>query len=304
MLEELKKNENESEWEGKITDKSLFSVWKKIKKDAHMNTSNVENSERDETDQRDPNVPSTLDLRHTQEVIDNETEEDITLEHQNYNEVRSRTQDSAKRIENCAAAETEVLPSTSTQHEIRNSEEKAEPRRIKIISVNSLGKACESVVPTTPKKTTINFNQNVPSPFKKALFWPEKTLKETKRKLKVKIPAVISSKAWKNYHTKKEEEKKRKEEVKEKKSQERQAKKLEKDKKQIKTKQKVLLTSDSESEEQWVESGDSLDDIDLEQESSDEDFGYYKVEVKSKPLKQPYQNSYVIVEYEQRHFPG
>ena len=76
--------------------------------------------------------------------------------------------------------------------------------------------------------------------------------------------------------------------MKEKKSQERQAKKLEKDKKKIKTKQKVLLTSDSESEEQWVESGDSLDDIDLEQENSDEDFGYYKVEVKSTPLKQPY----------------
>ena len=90
--------------------------------------------------------------------------------------------------------------------------------------------------------------------------------------------------------------------VKEKKSQERQAKKLEKDKKKIKTKQKVLLTSDSESEEQWVESGDSLDDIDLEQENSDGNFGYYKVEVKSKPLKQPY--SYVIVEYEQRYFPS
>ena len=46
-----------------------------------------------------------------------------------------------------------------------------------------------------------------------------------------------------------------------------------------------------------MENGDSLHDIDLEQENSDEDFGYSKVEVKLKPLKQPCQNSYVIVEY-------
>lgn len=289
ILKQFKKNENENDWEDKIKDKSLFAVWKKIKKDSHMNTSNLGNSETVEMDQRDLNLPSILDLSDSQEVIDNETEKD-SLEHENYNEVEAEQKTKSKELKT-GLEETEVfLPST-------------EPKRINIISVISLDKSCETAIPTTPKKRTVDLEQKVPTPFKKALFWPEETMKETKRKRKEKIPAVITSKAWQDYHTKKEAEKRRKVEIKEKKSQERQAKKLEKDKKKKKSKQKKLLTSDSESEEQWVESGDSLDDVNLEQENSDDDFGYYKVQAKSRN-KQPCHSSYVIVKYEQRYFPG
>ncbi|KAJ3641309.1 hypothetical protein Zmor_027821 [Zophobas morio] len=85
-----------------------------------MNTSNVENSARDETDQRDPNVPSTLDLRHTQEVIDNETEEDITLEHQNYNEVEAEHKIQPTELKT-VLAETKFCqaPAHNTKYEIR-----------------------------------------------------------------------------------------------------------------------------------------------------------------------------------------
>lgn len=50
---------------------------------------------------------------------------------------------------------------------------------------------------------------NVPSPFKKVLFWPQPTTTK-KRKNKEKIPSVVTSEAWQKYHMKKEEEKVRK----------------------------------------------------------------------------------------------
>lgn len=50
----------------------------------------------------------------------------------------------------------------------------------------------------------------VPSPFKKALFWPESTIKKKRRKSKEKLPSVITSKAWKDFHKKKELDKKQK----------------------------------------------------------------------------------------------
>lgn len=50
----------------------------------------------------------------------------------------------------------------------------------------------------------------VPSPFKKALFWPNETVpKQRSKKKKEKIPSVTMSDAWKEYYLKKEEEKRR-----------------------------------------------------------------------------------------------
>lgn len=48
----------------------------------------------------------------------------------------------------------------------------------------------------------------VPSPFKKALFWPEPTIKKKGRILKEKLPSTITSEAWREFHRKKELEKK------------------------------------------------------------------------------------------------
>ncbi|KAJ3665228.1 hypothetical protein Zmor_000733 [Zophobas morio] len=49
---------------------------------------------------------------------------------------------------------------------------------------------------------------DIPSPFKKALFWPQKDeLKTTKRIRKLKLPSVATSDQWREYHRKKDEEK-------------------------------------------------------------------------------------------------
>lgn len=68
----------------------------------------------------------------------------------------------------------------------------------------------------------------VPSPFKKALFWPESTTNKRGRLSKEKLPAAITSKAWKEFHEKKELDKIAKEKEKEKRKQERLHKKLKK----------------------------------------------------------------------------
>lgn len=49
----------------------------------------------------------------------------------------------------------------------------------------------------------------VPSPFKRSLFWPEKDSNKKKMK-REKIPSTVTSKAWKEYHEKKEAEKNKK----------------------------------------------------------------------------------------------
>lgn len=114
----------------------------------------------------------------------------------------------------------------------------------------------------------------VPTPFKKALFWPEKTESEKKRK-KEKIPSAITSEKWQEYHKKKAIEKDKMLEEKKRKAEERKRKKEEKAMQiqQKATKKKVLLSDTSDSAEEWVESGDSLDDVSIcsEREEEDED---------------------------------
>lgn len=64
----------------------------------------------------------------------------------------------------------------------------------------------------------------VPTPFKKALFWPDEIKSNNKRK-KEKIPSAITSEKWQEYHKKKQIEKNKKVEEKIKKAGERKRKK-------------------------------------------------------------------------------
>lgn len=85
---------------------------------------------------------------------------------------------------------------------------------------------------------------NVPSPFKKALFWPE-TPKEEKKRQRESLPSVVTSKSWQDYHKSKAKKKLELEENKKKKAIERQRRKrIEKSKnvgkeKQIKKEEKL-----------------------------------------------------------------
>ncbi|KAJ2949894.1 hypothetical protein O0L34_g11214 [Tuta absoluta] len=66
----------------------------------------------------------------------------------------------------------------------------------------------------------------VPSPFKRHIFWPgeDEEKKGRKRKCKEKIPFAITSLSWRDYHNKKDKEKREKEEQKEIKAKEREEK--------------------------------------------------------------------------------
>lgn len=114
----------------------------------------------------------------------------------------------------------------------------------------------------------------IPSPFKRALFWP--TPKEnSKKRMKEKVPSVITSIEWQRYYENKErkkavleeEKKRRAEERKKKKEETEEARKLKTDNKLDKKRQKTLKKKskktdyNSSTEEEWVESGDSIDDI-------------------------------------------
>ncbi|CAG4966335.1 unnamed protein product [Parnassius apollo] len=87
-----------------------------------------------------------------------------------------------------------------------------------------------------PSSSTASFAHDMlnkgilePSPFKKALFWPEPTQK--KRKIsKEKIPSAIRSKSWREFYAKKDAERKEKEDIKAKRKQ------LRKEKKELKEK--------------------------------------------------------------------
>ncbi|KAI8438153.1 hypothetical protein MSG28_010777 [Choristoneura fumiferana] len=62
---------------------------------------------------------------------------------------------------------------------------------------------------TTPQKSLEKvLGVIVPSPFKRSLFWPENWMDSNKKRMKrEKIPSTVTSKAWKEYHEKKETEK-------------------------------------------------------------------------------------------------
>ncbi|XP_060803414.1 uncharacterized protein LOC106131537 [Amyelois transitella] len=101
----------------------------------------------------------------------------------------------------------------------------------------------------------------VPSPFKKFLFWPEDDINKKKKRIKrEKIPAAVTSKAWREYHEKKENEKKRQQKEKEERARKRQEKKelkennAEKKKKTISKKNKKKIPRiESSSEESSLE---------------------------------------------------
>ncbi|KAF6201976.1 hypothetical protein GE061_004372 [Apolygus lucorum] len=120
---------------------------------------------------------------------------------------------------------------------------------------------------------------NIPSPFKRAFYWPEEPTKQIAKR--ERLPSVVTSESWREYHlnksrqknekleaakTKAEERKKRKEEaeeIKKKKLEE----KLKKQKEKLTKKPKVSVrrsrrrhSLSSEDEEEWQPSGDSEDE--------------------------------------------
>ncbi|XP_037298030.1 vicilin-like seed storage protein At2g18540 [Manduca sexta] len=91
----------------------------------------------------------------------------------------------------------------------------------------------------------------IPSPFKRALFWPTPKQNSKGRK-KEKVPSVVSSLEWQRYHENKLKKKTELENEKKRRAEERKKKKEETEKTDY---------DSSTTEEEWVESGDSVNDI-------------------------------------------
>lgn len=119
-----------------------------------------------------------------------------------------------------------------------------------------------------PSTSRLLPNIEVPSPFKRTLFWPEpRSNKQNKRIKREKLPAVITSDAWIAYHENKENAKKKLQVEKEKRAKEREEKKIlkeineqlkKKKKRQELKKRKVQETSsESDTNVQYADSTDS-----------------------------------------------
>ncbi|XP_013189681.1 uncharacterized protein LOC132903318 [Amyelois transitella] len=219
----------------------------------------------------------------------------------------------------------------------------AEKTPVKELTRPETSKINQSSIKKTPLKElaipgTTKFIQKkgestyiIPSPFKRNLFWPgEDENKGKKRKLKEKIPFVITSKPWREYNERKDIEKKEKEKQKEIKAKEREERRLlklreteEKKKRQmekeIKTKEGKKIkkskpddtsSDNTDIEVHYAESEDSLDmQIDAEKteheksESSTQSEDVPLIRFSKKSRKYSIGN-YVIIRYEGEYFPG
>ncbi|XP_063215801.1 uncharacterized protein LOC134527237 [Bacillus rossius redtenbacheri] len=122
--------------------------------------------------------------------------------------------------------------------------------------------------PSTSKDlTAVPTDKSIPSPFKRALFWPSQKTKLKKRAPREKIPSVASSSAWQDYFSKKEKAKIDLQKQKEERAAERLRKRLEKEKQTAK-KRKVDDNSTSSSSEEEI----------IPMESSDEWSGEHEEE--------------------------
>ncbi len=175
---------------------------------------------------------------------------------------------------------------------------------------------------TEKEKHTTEFEGNVPSPFKRLLFWP--TPKENVKKasrMKQKVPAVASSEQWQEYHRKKiekkeadEMEKEAKKKLRQEKAQQKDKDKAEKAKKKIesdktksdkKTKKKSVI-DDSKREEEKKEE-EKVEEKEGEKEEEREDGKNEKITSTSESSQNDIKynvGDYVIVQYEEDLFPG
>lgn len=130
----------------------------------------------------------------------------------------------------------------------------------------------ENIITTVEQPNKIL--DSVPTPFKRALFWPDaKENTEPKKRKKDKVPAVASSQEWQEYH-------KRKEEIKNKQEKEKNIRKQERKKKDCKLNTKAVSKT--------KETNSRLFNNNFEKENDAE----YLV------------GNFCIVKYEDNYFPG
>lgn len=241
----------DADWSGNIEDTSLFNVWTTMKKRSMTGIGD------------EVNIVTEMASEITRNQVD-EIGDQSNIPRTSENQPGSSGLNSAQMNLNVNFADSQVTPLKEISHNLVNN--------ISPLNLSSL-------------------KQQVPTPFKKALFWPEEIGSNKKRK-REKIPSAITSEIWQEYHKKKEMEKKNKLEEKERKAEERKRKKedkLTKTQKSTRRKRKVSNSESSLDSEEWVESGDSMDDVDIYperdsgSEEQDENIPLSYLTTKSKP---------------------
>lgn len=174
----------------KIEDSSLFLLWQDLFKETEGRKQEQENAQyasqendeeiSEETVQDNNEIVTQENIQELLETNNQETRHDNTQEAQQEKtipEIEKNNNEDLSTVVSCDPA----LPSTST--------------------------GAYSGAESMPSLSKSNLPFDVPSPFKGALFWPENTASAKKRKTKEKIPSVVTSAAWQNYHRKKEQKK-------------------------------------------------------------------------------------------------
>ncbi|KAG5869444.1 hypothetical protein JTB14_016923 [Gonioctena quinquepunctata] len=173
------------------------------------------------------------------------------------------------------------------------------------------------IIESNEEKNTID--PNIPSPFKRALFWPETTTVSNKKK-KEKIPSVVTSQQW-QYSRKKMEKKQNEERKKEENKRKREKKKLLIENKGLAEKKKTVSVQSSSSN--LVEGGDEgkieekkrvLGPRRAKKNTSVLFSSSYSIEREEKKENQRKNitehpakiclNDFVIVKYDSKQFPG
>lgn len=215
------------EWSGGPSDESLFSVWTNMKKDFNIsNTENGSDSHISGITKINDLVEDVSEVRVAESIEEEINLHDVvtigvdTVESENNLDNDFITQNNFEKVSesgevadlviededvvNLILSEagipiTEILKTNENVPEVTNNcEDPVEPCQ----STSEISANVDSVNNTTPSK---KMNSNVPSPFKKALFWPD--IKVKNKKIKEKIPSVATSEKWRIHHQKKIEAK-------------------------------------------------------------------------------------------------
>ncbi|XP_060803913.1 uncharacterized protein LOC132902523 [Amyelois transitella] len=283
--DKLKVFQNTEKWTEDVQDQSLFQFWKDIKN-------------------KHDKLVQTMSSNNDEIVILPDEHENLTDDNNKENSIIS-----GLTLEVLGDSERILTPSIETRNFLNASEVSEvfnnlnvpakltpttiicdkEKDHITEILVNPQSPGLKSPViqsplslnPTQPTSSSSTAKPIIPTPFKNSLFWPKEKENNKKKRNTEKVPAVVTSEKWQEYHENKERKKLEQLEQKQKRAEERKRKKQEKEeaiknkknkgcKKKTKTNvsaslkkvTKSLFASSSESEcGTWKPSGGSTDDL-------------------------------------------
>lgn len=226
-LKLFKETEN-NDWRGKIEDKSLFMIWVKMQNDYDLLKTGDENLNSAEELASKVNVNEKI-LMNKRTNCDNS---EIGGKTSDLFMLPSRPHSHTPPLDMSQTPEQlTVQPSTSGSQQISDNNNQ----------------------PSTSTSITNSVATTFPSPFKRALVWPEEKKSNKKRKIKERVPSVVTSFQWQEYTKTKQEEKEKAAKEKAFRKQQREEKKREKElvasiKNKSKKKPKKVALEDSDNE--------------------------------------------------------